>query len=306
MAAPNDTLGDMFCSPGITVGLHGHLTFLSVLHSLLSVTTFLGNALILIALHKESSLHPPSKFLLRSLATTDLCVGVFAEPLVVTYWVSMMNTRWVNICPYVIAATLMIPFNLFGVSVGTLTAISVDRLLALLLGLRYKQVVTIKRTYVIAITLWFLPAVFSAMYFWNPLITFSYGIMSIPLCLIISIISYTKIFLTLRHHQHQVQDHVQQPHQTNQLNIARYQKAVFSALWLQLTMVACYLPCGILTALCAKSGLSTSLYLAGIYAATLVYLNSSLNPILYCWKIDEVRQAVKDTIRHVLCFCFSS
>ena len=33
---------------------------------------------------------------------------------------------------------------------------------------------------------------------------------------------------------------------------------------------------------------------------------SSLNPILYCWKIEEVRQAVKDIIKQVLCHWFSS
>ena len=60
------------CSSNLTAGLHGHLTFISVLNSFLSFTVFLGNALILIALHKESSLHPPSKLLLRCLATTDL------------------------------------------------------------------------------------------------------------------------------------------------------------------------------------------------------------------------------------------
>ena len=90
-------------------------------------------------------------------------------------------------------------------SVGTLTAISVDRLLALLLGLRYRQVVTLKRTYVIVFTLWLFFAGFSATYFWNPFITIWYGFICILLCLIISIFSYTKVFHTFRHHQNQVQ-----------------------------------------------------------------------------------------------------
>ena len=106
------------------------------------------------------------------------------------------------------------------------------------------------------------------------------------LCLIISIFSYTKIFHTL-HHQNQVQGHVQQPNQTNQLNMARYKKAVSSALWLQLTLVACYLPYDIVAALRAESGIFSSLHHARSYTITLVYLNSSLNPILYYWKIVE-------------------
>ena len=140
MTAPNftgdgqqETFEDLLCSPDLTVGLHGHLTFLSVLNSFLSVTTFLGNSLILIALHKETSLHPPSKFLLRSLATSDLCVGVFAEPLAVSCWMSVVNKHW-TIGPYLGAGTAIISVILCGVSVATLTAISVDRLLALCVG----------------------------------------------------------------------------------------------------------------------------------------------------------------------------
>ena len=139
------------CSPNLTAGLHDHLIFISAFNSFLSLTAFLGNALILIALHKESSLHPPSKLLLRCLATTDLCVGLITEPLAVTSWMSVVNEHW-DICGYVYVVNSVLGSILPGVSLWTVTAISVDRLLAgLLLGLRYKQVVTLKRTYVIVI-----------------------------------------------------------------------------------------------------------------------------------------------------------
>ena len=53
----------------------------SAVNILLSIRTILGNSLILSALHKESSLHPPSKLLYRCLATTDLLVGLVNQPL---------------------------------------------------------------------------------------------------------------------------------------------------------------------------------------------------------------------------------
>lgn len=65
-------------------GIHEQFTYLSAINVFLSITTFLGNALILVALHKEF-LHPSSKALLRSLTTTDLCVGLVSQPLVVVY-----------------------------------------------------------------------------------------------------------------------------------------------------------------------------------------------------------------------------
>ena len=299
------TVEDLICSLELTSGLHGHLTVVSVLNSFMSLTAFLGNALILIALHKESSLHPPSKLLLRSLATTDLGVSLISQPFAVIYWMSVANEDW-NIRPYAFVAQFITSYILCGVSVATLTAISVDRLLALLLGLRYRQVVTLERTYMIVIAIWVVCTVSSAIQFWNSLITLWYGIIGTSLCLVISSFSYIKIFLTLRRHQNQVQDHVQRRNQTNQLNIARYKKAVSTAIWLQLTLVACYLPFIIVAALTSYRGLSSSLCYPWIYTGVVVFLHSSLNPILYCWKIEEVRQAVKNTIRQALCLCFSS
>ena len=290
------------CWSYLTAELHSQLTFISVLNSFLSVTALFGNALILIALYKESSLYPPSKLLLRSLATTDLGVGLISEPLTIIYWMSEVNEHK-NICPFILSAALLTSSILCSISLLTLTAICVDRLLALLLGLRYRQVVTLKRTYVIVVTIWIVSAVFSAVQRWNEVISLWYWIIIIPLCVVTSIFSYTKIFFTLRHHQNQVQDYVQQPNQTNQLNIARYKKAVSTAIWLQLTLAACYLPFGVAVALWTNSELSASVYQLWIYSQTLVFLNSSLNPILYCWKLEEVRQAVKETIRQVLCYC---
>ena len=298
------TFEQLLCSTAFIPGIHGQLTFLSVLNIFLSTTAFLGNTLIVAALRKESSLHPPFKLLLRSLAITDLCVGLISEPFFVTYLMSVVNEHW-KICRFLSVTSSVATLFLCEVSLLTLAAISVDRLLALLLGLRYRQVVTLKRTYVIVITFWVVATAFSTMYLWNILIAGWCLIILISLCLVTSMFSYAKIVLNLRRHQTELQDQAQQPNQANPLNIARYRKAVSSALWLQLTLVACYLPDVITLGLVVTGEVTTSVFLARRYTVTLVFLNSSLNPILYCWKIDEVRQAVKDTIRQVLC-CSSS
>ena len=136
----------------------------------------------------------------------------------------------------------MISSILSAVSLLTLTAISVDRLLALFWGLRYKQVVTLRRVYWITI-IFCIVSTASAIIriFWNSLIVSWYYILCVLLCLVVSTFCYTKIFFTFRHHQNQVQDHIQQPNQTNELNIARYRKAVSNAVWLQVTLIVCYL-----------------------------------------------------------------
>ena len=134
-------------------GVDCELIFLSAVNIFLSITAFLGNTLILVALHKETSLHPPSKLLYRNLAITDLCVGIIVEPLQVTYWTSVVKERW-DICYLATLAAGFSGYTLCSVSLLTSAAISVDRLLALLLGLRYRQVVTLKRTFIAAIGFW--------------------------------------------------------------------------------------------------------------------------------------------------------
>jgi len=295
-------LEELYCPSSLTrtSAVHEQLVFLSVFNFFLSITAFLGNAFILVALRKDSSLHPPSKLLLRCLAITDLCVGLISKPQVIIYWITLVG-EYRNICPFVSTAAVITGLILSGVSLLTVTVISVDRLLTLLLGLRYRQVATLKRTYAILITFWVVSTALTLICFWNLSITLWSSVLVVLLCLVTSIISYTTIFFILRRRQVQLQDQSQQPNQTSPLNIARYKKAVSSAIWLQVTLVVCYLPLGIVVALFTSSELSSSVFLANQYTITLVFFNSSLNPILYCWKIEEVRQAVKNTTRQVLC-----
>lgn len=311
---------ELVCSTELTGGIHSHVIALSALNMLFSITSFLGNTLILTTLHKESALHPPSKLLFRNLATTDLCVGIIVEPLAVTYFISVVNERW-NICRTAYAAAFFAGYILGSVSLFTLTTISLDRLLALLLGLRYRQVVTLKRAYLTVSVHWAVSILGTMVHIWRTKVTIWYGTIGISLCLATSFLSYAKMFLTLRCQHHRVQDllhykkrrlfitvstnrnqvHVQRPpSQTISMNVALYRKTVSSALWVQLALVVCYLLYGIMQAVFAqKENFSTAVYLFKSYSLTLLYLNSTLNPILYCWKMKEVRQAVKKTVGQI-------
>ena len=306
MAVPatfENSISELYCSANVTARVHDELIVLLVLNTFLSITAFLGNTLILVALRKESSLHPPSKLLLRSLAMTDLLVGIIVEPLYVVYLMSVKSQRW-YICYNVYVALFIASYILCAVSLLVLTAISVDRLLALWLGLRYRQVVTLTRVYITVIVMWVLPIVATTSYIWNPQLLLLLLYIHLSFCLSIIIFSYMKIFFMLRHYQIQVTVAQEQPRQAIPLNIARYRKAVYSALWVQVTLFICYLPFGITQALTDLKSVkvSSSFYLAKTFSFTFVFLNSSLNPFLYCWKMKEVRQPVKDVIRQIYCF----
>ena len=123
----------------------GMVAFFVALNILFSITAILGNVLILIALHKVTSIYPPTKLLFRCLAVTDLSVGLISQPL---YAVELVHVGITNSDENIVYyARLLYTFSttvFCGVSLMTSTAISVDRLLALLLALRYRHVVTLK------------------------------------------------------------------------------------------------------------------------------------------------------------------
>ena len=291
----------MYCSADFAEEIHDQLRYLSVINILLSITAFLGNTLILVALRKESSLNLPSKLLLRSLAATDLCVGLISEPLLAVHELSLVGEHW-NVCVFTAFASSIAGYAFTGVTLLTMTAISVDRLLALLLGLKYRQVVTLTRMYVVVIAFWLGSSAVSVLQLWNFAALRWYSYLVIPLCQVTSAFCYLKIFCTLTHLRQRTHSG-----RGNQLDIARYKKAVSGALWLQFTMVICYLPFTLVNIVVAvttnspQSTMPSSLFVARSLAIILTFINSSFNPILYCWKIRPVRQTVKATIRQVLC-----
>ena len=226
----------------------------SAVNILLSI---LGNCLILVALRKESSLHPPSKLLYRCLATTDPLVGLVNHPFYTTYVVGVEIQRDCKRRTYIILAIVWVACPVGG----------------LLFHLKYR-------------------------------VGLSYSFMATLSCLAISITSYAKIFRALSHHQAQIQDHAQeQPSKPNTLTIVRYRKALYSALWVQLALVVCYVP--LLTVefviSLSKERFPNFIIIRGM-AIVLVFFNSTLNPFLYCWKIREVRRAVKQTIKQATCY----
>ena len=280
-----------------------HSTIISVLNIVLSIIALTGNVLIIVALGKVSSLHPPSKRLFYCLASTDFCVGLFSHPLFVTFIFAPEHSK---LCYYSTILSYSIGYIFCAVSFLTITAISVDRLLALMLRLRYRQVVTLKRVWVLVILFWLFGTGLSVAMIYKRRIAETITAIMIILCLVASIFCYIKIYFTLHRHQAQLQTNTPQgePNEARiPLNIARYRKTVSSALWVQMTLLVCYLPFAVVTGLRGVLGLhSPTFHQVHAAAITLLLLNSTLNPFLYCWKITDVRQGVKVTIKKLNCF----
>ena len=186
------------CSAEIAKQIHGPLILFSVLNTLLSTTAFLGNALILICSSQEI-------FATRAIQTTvshpghnrSMCWNHIGAS--VCYGLGINDNRAMEYL--LIDAGFLISYTLGSVSMMTISTISVDRLLALSLRLRYKQIVTLKRTYAVVIAIWLTGIGGTAISLWNYFLTLWIGYIGVFVCLIVSCFSYIRIFLTLRQNQ---------------------------------------------------------------------------------------------------------
>ena len=220
----------------------------------------------------------------------DLCVGLILQPIyVVTILGVYTATITINssITDYVRETQIALSFALCGISVLTSTAISVDRFLALKMVVIYRQAVSLRRVRTAITCFWLIGISVGLLhYFWSVRIAYATAVIFAVLCVAISVFCYTKIYLRLQQHQSQVEHvHQGQPNrQGNPLIITQYKKTVYSIAWVQLAMVVCYVPFIISTIIIRTfkglRGVSAEIFWES--TVTLLYLNSSLNPILYC------------------------
>lgn len=280
-----------------------------VLNVPLMFVAVIGNTLVLSAIFRTPSIHSSSSIFLSSLAVSDLLVGLAVQPVYIAHELKPDPG---------LRKTANILFNMgCVVSLCTMTAISIDRFMALHYHMRYPNLMTNKCAIRTTVTLWLFVIASSFLMLWRTLhIVLAVGIFA---CLLISAFFYTRIYFIVRHHQsaiHLQQQAVQSMNTAQSINIARSKKSAMNSFVYFICLVLCYSP--MFTSMIIYTidpTLSSNLWTV---ANTVVFLNSSINPFLYCWRLKELRKAVlkqgkscyvskqrrdkKMSLRHIRCF----
>ena len=271
----------------------------TVLNAVFSGSAILGNLLILVALKKDSRLHPPSKLLFRSLASTDLCVGIIAQPSFVIYLIFILKNKLI-FCEIIEGVTNVSGSMFTVISLCTLTGISVDRLLALQLGMRYKHFVTVVRVRRILVLSWLLVIFSALLHFWNFGVFMGVMTVVVVLCLVTTSFCYSKIFVIMR--RRRARQIAETGKQTR--HMLKYRKTVYKLLWISLIIALFYLPLSTFITVRLMLGAEATNAILMVLLTTVVFLNSSLNPLVYIWKVREVRRVVVLTLRNCFSSCF--
>ena len=267
----------------------------SVFCAIPAIATTMANLCILISIWRTSYLHTPSNDILFSLALSDLGVGLLAQPVAVVNTVAkirgVINTACISG-----AAVAALSTYLCGVSLLSVTAVSIDRYLTLHLHLRYKQLVTNKRVIALLVLTWLLVALVLLTWLWYPQFISGLVIAVGCICIFTTSACFFRIYLVLRYHFRQISIQTQ-PKTENQesngaLNLTHYRKSVLGMFMVYLVLLLCYLPFISVACVVAVQGINTTNRLLFELTRTLVYTNSAINPFIYCWRLQDIRTAV--------------
>jgi len=237
------------------------------------------------------------KTLLLSLAVFDLGVGLLGQPVYTAFLVKLLQKQNLD-CHTYLAHRVIKDVFVFASFLSVL-AISLDRFLAIHLHLRYQELVTHKRVVAVVSSIWLLSVSLPLTPFWISmkiylLIALFLGVIGLLLTAVASI----KIYSAARRHKNQIQALQVQGGAQNIANFAGLIKSAVGVFYVYFVFLVSYLRFFISVTVFAISGPSIFITRFALFSRTFLFLKSSLNPVIYCWKMRHIRRAVMDILRN--------
>ena len=271
-----------------------------IFNSFLTYTAVMLNIVTIYALHKASTIAKPLKMLLLHLAFSDLAVGLFGQPLYISLLVKWLQIETPSCDVYLMLSIYGYVF--VSTSFLGMVAVSMERFLAVHLHLRYQELVTHKRVVTVVISIWVFSVLLSSITLWGPRSTRdAVSLVIAAVGLILTFVSYIRIYLTVRRHKNQIQSiQIRGEAQSDAMkNFAARIKSTVGIFYVYVLFMICFLPSLISSAAIRIFGSSIVLKRFHLLSVTLIYLNSSLNPVIYCWKMRHVRHAILNILRNM-------
>lgn len=264
-----------------------------ILNAVFSLITAIGNLIILQVIWRKQELHTPSFILLFCLAASDLLVGLVCQPFYVAFKITELIDNFGAYCILRMIQSIS-GWTTTGVSLAILSGVSIDRLLVLTLHLRYNTIVTVQRVLQTVFVVWMLSVAIVMLRFWIR------QWLILPVAIVVTsftvtTISTLKIFQIVRRHQRQIFQ--QQRVQSNIVDVLKCRKSAVTVLYVYGLFIIFYLPLCATMVVETLAGYTLRVKIAYDYAATAVFINSFLNPIVYCFRIEEIRRAVKNLLK---------
>ncbi|XP_030638795.1 trace amine-associated receptor 8b-like [Chanos chanos] len=269
--------------------------------------TVCGNLLIIISVTYFKQLHTPANLSILSLAVSDFLVGFFVMPF---HFIQFIETCWpfgLTLCNYFAFLSVQVPI----LSIQNVTLIAVDRCFALNNPFLYFKTVSLNVMLLCISILWIVSVLYTSAVFYTGGVVFDPSclgkcfmnvsgdwpmadliLMFVLPCSII-IFLYVQVFVIVRKHATAIRkakklEITENTKHTDSLTSER--KAAKALCSLVSVFLACIIPLYIYL----LTATTSSTFYDGIdYFTTILFLNSSVNPIIYAFSYSWFKKTIK-------------
>ena len=274
-----------------------------IINTILLITTVFANSLVITAIWRTPSLRYPSVVFLCGLAVSDLAVGLIVQPLFIGIELFKTLGQPTNSNCTLETVFITLAFTLCGVSFGNVTSISFDRYLAIHFPLRYSTIVTLPRVVFVIILCWSTSIFSVSSLVMVDINSFWYVVVVIiTLFLSASTFIHIKIYKIVRRHRQEIRAQELAVQTSIGFNLTRFKKTATNTFLVYYFLLVCYAPSFIGWMLYIASRNSINHPIAWKIANTTIFLNSALNPFLYCWRLPAVRDPVMILLKNLFRF----
>ena len=261
-----------------------------IINIITSPLTVLLNVLVIMAVIKRPRLQSYPNILLTCLAATDVLTGLVTQPSFILCEILQLlgkDEYQVTLCGFHYSALRTLSLC----SCLHLMLITCERLIAIKFTLRYPDLVTTRNIKLAVITVWLVCLISGVLRpLNNELIqTISYLLTAFTFisCIIFIVFSYLLLYREILRHQKKIK--TQQVPQEEVERFAKEHKALKTTVFVVGAVLLCYASVVFVLVIIGLK-LVTSISLVLPWSLTFLMLNSLLNPLIYCWRQEEMRK----------------
>ncbi|XP_022797036.1 adenosine receptor A2b-like [Stylophora pistillata] len=265
----------------------------SVINVVLSPFGVITNFFIILVISRKISLWTPLNVLLGCLAASDFLVGLLVQPSYVAFRLMENQHKFVPCALRLFYSTGF--FICYGVSLVTLCAISWERFLALLLPLKYSQLIRLSRVSKLIILIWLVNIFLTLLQWAHCGAARGIHLGSWLVLLLAAVASQLRILPIIRYHQKQIKKIQSSQPQTHAPNHTHMQvKFAANIACIVTVYLAFNLPVLLITAIHQVVHIEINTYDLYSWAETAAFFNSSVNPVICLWRVKLIRREIRE------------
>ena len=273
-----------------------------IFNSITCPFTVLLNVLVILAVKSRPRLQSKPNILLACLAVTDAMNGLSAQPafILATTLKLLRMTSYLRISVYYQNFASRV---LYVCSALHLMLVTLERLVAIKFTMRYPYVVTNRNIKVAVIAFWIvcLCSEQAALITDQTIFTNAFTGLVLTSCVLFILVSYVILYRETRRHENKIK--TGQLPQEEKERFLRDRKALKTTVYVVGAVLLCLTPAAawllvssflrvVAEELWAQMTHDQLRKTIGPTVRTFVYLNSLINPLIYCWRQKEMRKYV--------------